>query len=162
MKRTAHTHGPGPCTALINSDAATLFTILAAVMGLTRALAPSRPQPFTMSATTSHPPHPVGASPSPPPPHGFRIARHISRLLRVFSNPPRRFSAVSCPPPSIEFQPFRPESGLNSKCSLFTSFRGPFAPVPATNSRLSPLCYQTQTPVHPLHWVHAPPVRRSL
>ena len=56
-----------------------------------------------------------------------------------------------CTPPSIAFQPFSPECSLNSKCSLFRSCGGRFTPESATESRLSPLCYQTQTAVHPLH-----------
>lgn len=38
------------------------------------------------------------------------------------------FKAMSCPPPSIDFQSFRPEPGLNSKCLLFTSCRGLISP----------------------------------
>ena len=71
-------------------------------------------------------------------------------------------SAVSCPPPSIEFRLNRPERSLSPKCSLFFSCRAGFAPVPATKSPLPLLPRQTQSRVQPLHMVRTLPFRRSL
>ena len=53
---------------------------------------------------------------------------HVRCLLRPVFQPSRRFTAKSCPPTSIQFPPSRPEPGLSTECSLFSSNRGAIHP----------------------------------
>jgi hypothetical protein len=93
--------------------------------------------------------------PRPAPPHqpGQR-----STLLRLHS----LICAVSCPPTSRDFRPSRPEPGLNSKCSLFTSCRGVLYPCFsyefATCTVSSPNSISCTPPAH----AGVPRSRRSL
>ena len=81
---------------------------------------------------------------------GRTAPAHPSPFAPCFPTDPPLCRPV-CTPPSIAFQHFSPEWGLNSKCSLFTSSSGAFTAVPSTKSRLPTLRCQTQTAVHPLH-----------
>ena len=49
----------------------------------------------------------------------------------------------------------RPERTLSESVHCLRPVEGRFTPVPATKSRLWPLCHGTQTPVHPLHCADA-------
>ena len=122
---------------------------------------PSRPIPKTRDMLTCHRASEGRICIRQPRNHHV-LHPYIHRLLKHPSPTESPLSALSCLPPSIEFQPSRPNWGLSTKCSLFTSCRGHGPPGPATKSRLSPPCYQTQTPVHPLHRVHTLPFQRGL
>ena len=74
---------------------------------------------------------------------------HLKRTFRLVLSSGRRFGPRHAPPPQACFCHWRPNSVLSSKCSLFTSCRGRFAPDLATKSRLRPLRHQTPFPVHP-------------
>ena len=83
------------------------------------------PATTSVSAASSHS---EGCRMPLPAVSGGRTApAHPSPSAPRFPTMPAIFRRV-CTPPSIAFQPFRPERSLNSKCSLFTSCRGVIYP----------------------------------
>ena len=74
---------------------------------------------------------------------------HFNRIFRGLMSLRRRSNRPADVMPHVWRCHCSPEHRNSTKCFLFTSCRGRFTPVSAMNSRLWPLCYQTQTPVHP-------------
>ena len=81
---------------------------------------------------------------------------HFNRLFRGLMSLRRRSHGPADVIPPVWRYHCRPERTLSKSVHCLRPVEGRFTPVPATNSRLWPLCHGTQTPVHPHYCVAAP------
>ena len=88
--------------------------------------------------------------------------RHIPGLLPPVFRRTRRFSVMRAPHRPTGFEASRLNALFQQSVHCFCPVEGRSTPEPATKSPLPPLRCQTQTAVHPSHWVEAPQFRRSL
>ena len=96
---------------------------------------------------------PVAGRHAPPPP--------VNRPFRPVFPPARHFAAASAPYHQSHFLDPDRNAGFQQSVHRVRPAEGQFTPVPATESRLSPLSCQTQTAVHPLGMVDAFRFRRT-
>ena len=92
---------------------------------------------------------------------GHVMHPHFNRIFLGLMSSRRRSNRPADVMPHLWRCHCRPEHHDSTKCFLITSCRGVISPVSAMNSRLWPLCYQTETPVHPQYCTKGAEIKRA-